>query len=445
MACHAAQNPYVEDTVMAAIPSGLSEPARITNKRKRAEEMCPLLELIQATGGLPRLGVMGNHHDMRHSDNIVKDMHGQPKLLMPAPKQSIIPALTACIDSEPKSDYNLKATPTPAPAPPALSLPCVLTPLLATSTLPPTLAKLLIKLPSLTAALCAALLEPEKKPSKDLRTHAHWSAQQLRQGFNCYCCTSCAYKVLNGACQKCRHEYNVAPVVDSKLIKRLDAALFDNGSDNANSDGNAAFWDGTAWVVGTKPLHKRKAVDTKPVKPKAKRMHGSLPGIKDTIVCAQASLSKAPARCCIAKKATAPAALSADKMDETCVVYIDDIALIADSPIVHKHNVENRLHVHPNDVCVHAIDIAVCSCCKGKICAGLKTPWLLDSGASNHHTNNLDNFVNYAAWPKSEHRTLSTATSTTKIIGVGMVMIKFPTLIKGTRRFVFSMFDMFLL
>jgi hypothetical protein len=135
MARRAAHDPYVEDAVSAVIPSVLSEPARITSERKRADEMPPLLETIQATGGLPCSGVMGNHRDMRDSDDIVKDVHGPPKLLMPAPKRSVIPALTARIDSEPKPNYDLEATPTPAPALPAPSPPHALTPPLATSML----------------------------------------------------------------------------------------------------------------------------------------------------------------------------------------------------------------------------------------------------------------------------------------------------------------------
>jgi hypothetical protein len=271
---------------------------------------------------------------------------------------------------------------------------------------------------------------------KDLRAHTDWSAHQLRHGFfdqedNCYRCTSCAYEVISGSCTKCGHEYFVKLVVDSKLIERLNTASFDVGSDGANSDGNAGYWDGTAWVVGTKPARKRKAIETKPIEPKAKRMRGSPPGIKDTVVRAQVSSSKAPARRRVAKKASVSAAPPADKMDEMYVVYINDIALVADSPIVHKHIVENRSHVHPSDPCVHAIDIATCSRCKGKNCAGHKTPWLLDSGASNHYTNNLDDYVDYTAWLRSEHRTLSTATSTTKIIGVGTVMIKVPDLNNG--------------
>jgi hypothetical protein len=253
------------------------------------------------------------------------------------------------------------------------------------------LAVTLTKLPLLAAALRAASLEPEKKPLKDLRAHTNWSAHQLRHGFfneedNCYRCTSCGYEVISGSCQKCGREYFVEPVVDSELIERLDAASFDDGSDGADSDGNAGYWDGTAWVVGTKPARKHKAVEAKPVKPKAKSMRGWPPGVKDTVVCAQASLSKAPARRRVVKKAPASAALMADKMDEMYVVYINDIALVADSPIVHKHIVENLSHVHPSDSCVHAIDIAACSRCKGKNCAAHKTPWLLDLGASNHYT-----------------------------------------------------------
>jgi hypothetical protein len=81
MARRAAHNPYVEDAVLAAIPSVLSKPARIVSERKRANDMRLVLEKIQATGGLPRSGVMGNHCDMRDSDDVVKDVPSQPTVL----------------------------------------------------------------------------------------------------------------------------------------------------------------------------------------------------------------------------------------------------------------------------------------------------------------------------------------------------------------------------
>jgi transposase InsO family protein len=86
-------------------------------------------------------------------------------------------------------------------------------------------------------------------------------------------------------------------------------------------------------------------------------------------------------------------------------------------------------YTHMNSICVHRIDVALCAKCKGKGKAkGHKTPWLLDSGASKHFTNNLSDFVDYTAWPESKHRTLSTATSKSKVIGSGTCILRTPDL-----------------
>jgi hypothetical protein len=51
-----------------------------------------------------------------------------------------------------------------------------------------------------------------------------------------------------------------------------------------------------------------------------------------------------------------------------------------------------------------------------------KTLWMLDSGASRHFTYNINDFVVYEAIP--EHIEVLTVTTTTKIVGMGTVIIK---------------------
>jgi hypothetical protein len=51
-----------------------------------------------------------------------------------------------------------------------------------------------------------------------------------------------------------------------------------------------------------------------------------------------------------------------------------------------------------------------------------KTQWMLDSGASQHFTFNINDFVVYEAIP--EPIEVLTATTTTSIVGMGMVIIR---------------------
>jgi hypothetical protein len=120
-------------------------------------------------------------------------------------------------------------------------------------------------------------------------------------------------------------------------------------------------------------------------------------------------------------------ARSLDRRDEYVHHYLE-YALVADSSPVSKYTrMEDRESVHAH-LCVHDNDFAACIRCKGKKRAGHQTPWLLDSGASKHFTNNLDDYVDYSAWSPSEQKSLTTATSTAKILGEGTVIIRVPDL-----------------
>jgi hypothetical protein len=71
--------------------------------------------------------------------------------------------------------------------------------------------------------------------------------------------------------------------------------------------------------------------------------------------------------------------------------------------------------------CVHVEDVALCMTCKGK--APRCNYWLLDSGALQHYTNNIDDYVNYTPWTCDNYGYVCTATTTTPVIGMGTVMI----------------------
>jgi transposase InsO family protein len=74
--------------------------------------------------------------------------------------------------------------------------------------------------------------------------------------------------------------------------------------------------------------------------------------------------------------------------------------------------------------CTHVDDVALCATCKGK--APRRNYWLLDSGASQHYTNNIDDYVDYTLWTRDNYGYVRTATTTTPVIGTGTVMIRVP-------------------
>jgi hypothetical protein len=72
------------------------------------------------------------------------------------------------------------------------------------------------------------------------------------------------------------------------------------------------------------------------------------------------------------------------------------------------------------NICAHQISYSKCAKCKGKQVETNKL-WLLDSGASFHFTNKIEDFAKYN--PLKKPVLVSTATSTTGIIDVGTVIL----------------------
>jgi hypothetical protein len=190
----------------------------------------------------------------------------------------------------------------------------------------------------------------------------------------------------------------------------------DMGSNNESVEGG--HYKGRTWVITDGPAaRKRKAnVDVAPTVPKRRRP--TPPG--------------GPANAAGGSKRAAGVyqrarARSLDRKDEYVHHYLK-YALVTDSSPVSKHTrMEDRESVHAH-LCVHDNDFAACIRCKGKNRVGHQTPWLLDSGASKHFTNNLEDYVDYNAWSPSEQKSLTTATSTAKILGEGTVIIRVPDL-----------------
>jgi hypothetical protein len=77
-----------------------------------------------------------------------------------------------------------------------------------------------------------------------------------------------------------------------------------------------------------------------------------------------------------------------------------------------------------NDICAHHTSYSKCVKCKGKqVSNKINDLWLLDSGASFHFTNNMDDFAKYSPLKKPVY--VATATSTTGVIGVGTVILNY--------------------
>jgi hypothetical protein len=70
---------------------------------------------------------------------------------------------------------------------------------------------------------------------------------------------------------------------------------------------------------------------------------------------------------------------------------------------------------------VHHISYSKCAKCEGKQVGANNNLWLLDSGASFHFTNNIEDFAGYN--PLKKPVLVSTTTSTTGVIGVGTVIL----------------------
>jgi hypothetical protein len=74
--------------------------------------------------------------------------------------------------------------------------------------------------------------------------------------------------------------------------------------------------------------------------------------------------------------------------------------------------------------CLYHTSYSKCAKCKEKqVSNKLNNLWLLDSGASFHFTNNMDDFAEYSPLKKAVH--IATATNTTEVIGVGTVILNY--------------------
>jgi transposase InsO family protein len=69
----------------------------------------------------------------------------------------------------------------------------------------------------------------------------------------------------------------------------------------------------------------------------------------------------------------------------------------------------------------HPDESAACADCKGNEGRDF---WLLDSGASSHFTNCIEDYVHYEAWSPDKYCTLKTANKMTSIVGEGTVLIR---------------------
>jgi hypothetical protein len=248
-----------------------------------------------------------------------------------------------------------------------------------------------------------------------------WHPAQLRYGAwdsedRVFKCIQCFWEVSRGFCQNpsgCNTQYEIAPE------DMLDGEDIEDG-----------YWDGTVWVVGEKP-RKRKAPPAKPAAPEPKplkraRRNGP-PGIRASAVAEADSRGTRALRTIGAPEAgpsrkSQTRARSLERMNQ-----YDSLPIIAH--VAHlclalrcKYEILGCTDRIPDD---DVYNVVHDTCFTADTCDETKPmAWMLDSGASKHFTNSIDDFVDYTPWPKSEQRLLTTATSTTKIVGEGTVIVK---------------------
>lgn len=130
--------------------------------------------------------------------------------------------------------------------------------------------------------------------------------------------------------------------------------------------------------------------------------------------------------------------------DQEMVDDADVDALGQVPPTSPSHNDANMLHIPLPDlrvtlagcnpcivsfdenICAHSLDYSQCAHCKGKGVASAQRSssmpvWLLDSGASLHFTNNMDDFVEYE--PIDDQMAVATANGVAFIKGQGTVIL----------------------
>ena len=77
-----------------------------------------------------------------------------------------------------------------------------------------------------------------------------------------------------------------------------------------------------------------------------------------------------------------------------------------------------------SEQCSHSVSFAECARCKGKSKADQNSQWMLDSGASLHFTNDMDDYIEYA--PLSEDIVVHTANGVAFVKGSGTVLLNCP-------------------
>jgi hypothetical protein len=398
----ASHNPYVETSVTAGIPSTLDEQPRIVSERKRAERSRPVPEAISSVGaeahGLPVSLRTGSHRDACNRQELDDAVHLEPRAhSSPAPQPQL---------RETSRGYaGTEQAPSPPPRAPS-----------------------------------PVKRSPQREPSPVTwctiqAKHGAWDSEDkvLR-------CIDCFYELaevedgMGNACVGCGRHYSPEP--DTSALS--DASFYDGSSseedldkaqrleqldlerevgalrpdfssdDNMGSDNESVeggHYEGRTWVITDEPAKRKRKADVDVAPAVLKRRCPTPPG--------------GPANAAGGSKRTAGVhqrarVWSLDQRDEYVHHYLE-YALVADSSPVSKHTrIEDQESVHAH-LCVHDNDFAACIRCKGKNRAGHQTPWLLDSGASKHFTNNLDDYVDYNAWSPSEQESLTTATSTAKM------------------------------
>src|ERR1700752_4239889 len=75
-------------------------------------------------------------------------------------------------------------------------------------------------------------------------------------------------------------------------------------------------------------------------------------------------------------------------------------------------------------LCVHNMDFALCSKCKGKSPRQMGSLWLLDSGASAHFMHDFNVFIEYKPLPVDKRIPVKTASNMIYVEGIGAVLLK---------------------
>jgi hypothetical protein len=153
---------------------------------------------------------------------------------------------------------------------------------------------------------------------------------------------------------------------------------------------------------GTKPSHT-------PCKRGLGRKHGGVQSLADHL--GEASKNNADFSACVHPIHDRTTAHS---VTDNCI----SVASSSDAMYLYEHTAYYT--------CVHDRDMAECKLCKGKARAKQRKPWLIDSGALRHFTNDLKDFIDYTEFAPGEQQKLTTANGQSRILGEGSVIIRAP-------------------